>query len=331
MKKILLVAFFIIAQCTAALATACDISGNINPCTGTSTTYSSALTGVYSYQWSCTGGGVISGTGASVSVYWGSPGSANLTVVVRDAAMNVVCTDVQVVVVRPKPLPVISSSFISKCDSSRRTDKEKGTCFSACDSTWVTYTTPANSGSTYLWSVGSAGVMIANGNSVRVYWTTLGEHTLTVQETSAYGCIGIAEQCIKVVASPNAYFTTMPPAGGLGTIACLGQEVLFVDNSNAGGGTPLQALYWDFGDGNTAIQGYPADQAQSHAYDDSGQFLVTLVAVNACGCKDTFQQWVMVSGMPGPDIFCISTVCGGSTQQYYTDADCNGYNLSAVG
>lgn len=331
MKKTLLIFFWALAQYTVASAFACDISGNANPCTGTSTTYSSALTGVYSYQWSCTGGGVISGTGASVSVYWGSPGSGTITVVVRDAAMNVVCTDAQAVVVRPKPLPVISSSFVSKCDSSRGKGKEKGTCFAACDSTWMTYTTPANSGSTYIWSVGSAGVMIANGNSVQVYWTTLGEHTLTVQETSAYGCVGTVEQCIKVVASPNAHFTTMPPAGGLGTIACLGQEVLFVDNSNSGGGTPLQTLYWDFGDGNTAIQNYPADEAQSHAYNDSGQFLVTLVTVNACGCKDTFQQWVMVSGMPGPEIFCISTVCGGSKQQYYTDADCNGYNWSIVG
>lgn len=331
MKKTILFLLAIVAHWTLTLASVCEISGNANPCSGTSANYTSAITGTYTYQWSCTGGGVISGSGASISVFWGSVGAGTVTVVVRDVAMNVVCTDVQSVVVRPKPQPIISSSFVSKCDSSRSQGKDKVTCFAACDSTWMTYTTPANPGSTYVWTVGSAGVMIANGNSVQVYWTTLGEHTLSVQETSAYGCVGIAEQCIKVVASPNAQFSTMPAAGSLGTVACLGQEVLFVDQSNAGGGTPLQALYWDFGDGTTAVQSYPADEAASHAFSDSGQYLVTLVAVNACGCKDTFKQWVMVSGMPGPDIFCISTVCGGSTQQYYTDADCNGYNWSATG
>jgi len=98
------------------------------------------------------------------------------------------------------------------------------------------------------------------------------------------------------------------------TTACVGEEVIFSDGSNAGG--PLVGWAWDFGDGNT---GTTSDTANTYA--TAGTYNVTLEVLDAAGCTDdTLIQVVII----GPDtIIDVQSACGS-----YTWIDGNNYTAN---
>ena len=55
-----------------------------------------------------------------------------------------------------------------------------------------------------------------------------------------------------------------------------------------------------------------------------------LIVENQCHCKDTAKVTVIVANSVGPEIFCISTVCPGTTVTYHTNAHCGNYSWSVV-
>lgn len=316
------------------LAQTCTITGDSIVCAGAVETYTASVTGSgpYTYQWSAFGG-VASGSGTSTSVAWGNTASGQVTLVVRDVANNVVCTSLLNIIIKTKPVPVITPSSIVGCGEKR---SDQGTpngkpveeCFNICDSTWVTYTTPNHTGSTYAWNIaGAATVIPSTSNSIQVLWTNIGSGTVTVTETNNAGCVGSTSICVKIVGRPTAQFTSLNTITGGIIQACLNQTVQFIDQSFAGAGSPLTTYQWFFGDGGTASGTYPGLANETHAYASSGLKDVVLIVTNECFCKDTFKMQVNVSSTAGPDIFCISTVCPGTTVTYHTNATaCGGYN-----
>lgn len=313
-------------------AQTCDIVGPDSICVGQAANYSSAFnpSGPVSYQWSAFGGSV-SGSGSSVTVSW-FPGitAGQVTLVVRDALLNVLCTESFSVAILPQPTPAITPSYNVGCgivDREKRPgqDGHGDACINACDSTWITYSTPMNPGSTYQWIIdGSAQWSPSSANEQEVYWTGLGIATVTVIETNVQGCVGEHDICVNVVGRPQSAFTTLPaPSQGLVSV-CLGQEVIFLNQSQQGLGSPLYTYEWIWGDGNSTTQQAPAPSA-SHAFNTPGIFEVQLIVQNECRCKDTFSLQVHVDSLPGPEIFCISTVCPGTIVNYYSSEDCGSY------
>ncbi len=149
---------------------------------------------------------------------------------------------------------------------------------SVCDSTWVTYSVMDNVGSTYSWSVaGSATIIPYTSNTFQVMWTGAGAGVVKVTETSIYGCEGKDELCIKVVENPNALIDALPaPVSGLLT-ACLGQEIIFINNSNDGGGSPLWSYTWVWGDGTQTALDASTDGNTTHEYTSSGSYTVLFI------------------------------------------------------
>ncbi|MBK7408321.1 MAG: PKD domain-containing protein [Saprospirales bacterium] len=90
------------------------------------------------------------------------------------------------------------------------------------------------------------------------------------------------------------------------------------------------SFFWDFGDGNTSGAFQP-----THAYALPGSYTVTLIATKnnydaegnpLCCCADTATAIVVIDPLPGPDIYCISTLCAGDSSKYWTDAtNCGSY------
>lgn len=315
----------------------CSIDGDSQACANTVAVYNGAYTGSgtgpFTYQWSAFGG-VASGTGTSVTVAWGSSGSGQVTLVIRDAANNVVCTSLLNVSVNPAPLPVITPSGQVGCGEKREQGTPNGRpaeeCLTICDSTWVTYSTPAHAGSSYTWNItGAATVIPSVTNTIQVMWTSTGSGTVTVTETNSSGCTGSASACVKIVGRPNALFTSLNPLSAGVIQACLNQPVQFIDQSLPGSGSPLSTYQWIFGDGTSVSGTYPGMANETHSYSSSGLKEVMLIVENECHCKDTFSMMVDVSAVPGPDIFCVSTVCPGATVTYSTNASsCSGYTWS---
>lgn len=310
----------------------CPITGPINVCEKQTTTYSITPVPGETYTWNVTGG-TMTGSGSSISVTWSNVGAGTITLIVKDALNNVICTNLVNIVVHALPNPVITPSYISGCggrkDGSGQGGKEE--CLTACDSTNITYSTPNNPGSTYVWTVTGLANYTTSGNSVNVFWTGIGNGSIKVIETDVWGCSKETEICVEIVGKPQAAFTTMPGLSGPVVNACLNQTIQFIDQSTAGLGSPINSWTWNFGDGNFAFYAAPGIGNTSHAYSSPGTYTVMLVVENQCKCKDTAYVTVVVAPTVGPEIFCISTVCPDATVTYTTNATgCGGYNWSVT-
>ena len=188
---------------------ACPITGDSAVCESETVNYLSVTTGAgYDYEWNAFGGTIL-GTGSSAIVSWGTAGSGQVTLIVRNNLGAIVCADVHNITIHPNPEPFITPSFAAGClnDSFRNSlGKRDGLeCLPVCDSTWITYSTPNIAGSTYTWIVdGSATYTLSTTNEQMVYWTGVGVGGVKVIETSIYGCVGETEICVEIVPKPNA-------------------------------------------------------------------------------------------------------------------------------
>ena len=92
-----------------------QISGNFSVCEGETETYTISASGI-DYDWSATGGTVVSGNGTNtVDITWSSfTAPASIDVDVTDASFNITPYG-QGVVINAKPNTFITTSFTSQC------------------------------------------------------------------------------------------------------------------------------------------------------------------------------------------------------------------------
>ena len=134
----------------------------------------------------------------------------------------------------------------------------------------------------YLWSNGSTNASIFVGAGI---------YTVTV--TNALGCQN-SDSIIVFSNGPTANFSFTPSP-----IYSTTSPTLFTDLSYDANFSELSGWYWDFGDGNTSIEQNPA-----HIYADTGTYTITLVAIDANGCKDTISFTHKVIGeLKIPNVF----------------------------
>lgn len=339
-KQFSLILFFLLGFNFQIKAQVCNVIGDSIVCENEVVAYATSNTGIgFTYQWNALGG-VVVGVGSSINVTWANPGSGQVNLVVRNALNQIICTATKLITIYASPKPFILPSFVALCGAqdsigkgggSAGKDRKRDECLSVCDSTWVTYSVINHPGSTYSWQVlGSATVIPSVTNSIQVKWTGVGSGSIKVTETSVYGCLGIDELCVVVVAKPNASFTSLPAAVGGIINACLNQTIQFINTSNAGGGSPLWTHTWVWGDGNTTVLSGAGSGNASHQYAAAGSYNVMLIVENECHCKDTAFVKVVVDNKPGPDIQCVSTVCPGTTVTYNTNAVCPNYLWTVI-
>ena len=308
----------------------CTITGLVNVCENQTTAYTVSPTG-NSYVWNATGGGTIIGSGPTISVAWSGVGGGTVTVAVKDVFNNIICTGTYNVTIHAKPNPVITPSFIAGCGGRAGNRKDDPSCLVACDSTTIKYSTPFHAGSTYLWTVNGSAIWSSSSNVVTVYWTGVGAGSVKVLETNAWGCTREVEICIEIVGKPKSKFTTLPSPTGLVVNVCKNQIVQFINQSTPGVGSPIASFSWYFGDGGSAFLPGPSWGNTSYAYSTAGTYTVMLIVENECHCKDTSYATIVVANSVGPEIYCISTVCPGTTVKYLTNAqNCGTYAWSVT-
>lgn len=316
------------------ITTSCSIAGDTAVCEQEVQSYSSGYSGSYTYLWSAFGGTISgSNTMQNVTVNWGIAGTAQLSVIVKDSLNTVVCTKLITVIIHSLPKPEISSNFTADCRGRKdgaggNPDGSGVECDKVCDSSWIHYSTPYHSGSTYTWIVNGSLIYTASANDLDVFWTNIGPGSVKVIETNIYGCTAEAELCIEVIEKPTAKFTTLPAALYDTVTICLNQNIYFFNQSTDNGGSPIVSYEWQFGDGNNAFY-YPPDSGHTnHDYNLPGFYTAYLVVVNECGCRDTAFITIEVLDEPGPVISCISTVCPDAVMTYSTNVTCPTYNWS---
>ncbi|MBL7798809.1 MAG: PKD domain-containing protein [Saprospiraceae bacterium] len=229
---------------------------------------------------------------------------------------------IKIIVKCPKP----DCFFVNLEDYFPNNDPNGGTppndpgCIYACENSGAVYFVPYDTASTYSWSV-TGGTFVPGGNpaEIEVAWGAAGSGSISLTITNGNGETTVLEFCVDILPAPVAAF--QPSTDSL----CLNSPVSFTNNSSG-----ASMYFWDFGDGNVSGMFQP-----THQYAGPGTYTVTLIATNSnydnhgnplCCCADTAIATVFIDSLPGPDIYCISTLCAGDSSKYWTDAsNCGSY------
>ena len=193
-------------------------------------------------------------------------------------------------------------------------------CAYACENSGAAYFVPFVSGNTYSWSV-SGGTFVTGTNAaeIDVTWGAMGTGTVSLIITDANSQTRVLNLCVEVLQSPVAAFSASD------STLCLGSGVSFTNLSIGASG-----YFWDFGDGNNSTM-----PSTMYSYTSPGTYTVTLYATRdnyddrgnpLCCCTDSTSIVITVDSLPGPSIYCISTLCAFDSAMYWTDAtNCSSY------
>lgn len=274
-----------------------SISGNATPCTGMTYTYTTANVAGSTYSWSLPlfGGTITSGTTSNtITVEWTLSGARSVEVV----ETNGLCTATATLNVTVGKTP--TTTAISRTSP-------VGSVGQACAGQTITYTTPNNGTSTYLWTVTGGTISGANNtNSVMVNWTVTGNQTLTVLETTTgTTCSKTATQVVAVEDQPA------PTIAGPSPI-CSGNNGTYSVTA-----VPGHTYTWSISGGGTIISTTTASSVTVN-WTTAGTFTVTVVQKNASGnCQATANQSVQVDQTPSQTTIAGATaVCNGTSQAY---------------
>ncbi len=195
-----------------------------------------------------------------------------------------------------------------------------GACISACEHSTATYYVAYNPSNTYTWTV-TGGTFVTGGNpaEIVVTWGASGSGAVSLSINGGVPKV----YCVNILAAPVAGFTINDAS------PCLNSPVSFTNTSIGG-----SSYFWDFGDGNTSSMVNPV-----HTYGSPGQYTVCLSVMNSnfdpagnplCCCTDSICHEVIVDSLPGPNIYCLSTLCAFDSTKYWTDAaNCASYVWTA--
>jgi PKD repeat protein len=194
----------------------------------------------------------------------------------------------------------------------------------ACKNQAHTYlVTPNDPNFTYSWTITGGTPTTFTGNPAIITWGNGSQGTLQVIMVSKDSlCRDTIKRTVCLIDGPIANFTFSPNP------VCLNGTVCFNNTPSVG----ANSFYWDFGDGTSSTLPNPC-----HTYSPSGNYTVVLTVSSAqspdakdCGCKDTAQAVVNVSGLSGIDIHtddCRKMLCSGDTVTYCTSTvGCTGLN-----
>lgn len=215
--------------------------------------------------------------------------TAGTYTVTLTASTGANCSNMVSNTVTVNPLPTADFSFTDDC-------MDNGIGFT--DMSSVTNSTITG----WDWDFGDGSVHDNNQSPYHTY-TSSGQFNVTLEVTSAEGCIASVTMQPTVYPEPEPDFTAVD--------ACLGTPVDFQDNSNVSTGNIAQ-WDWDLGDGNTANT-----QNTSNDYVAAGTYNVMLSVVTDNGCTGDITLPVEVFDLPVAD-FTATEVCE-SNPTVFTD------------
>jgi PKD repeat protein len=126
----------------------------------------------------------------------------------------------------------------------------------------------------WAWSFDTPDFIHSDQKSVEYTFNSLGTKKVTLKVITENSCENTASIDVIVHPLPIPAFTIQP------TVIVPDYPVFFSNYSNLS-----QVYYWDFGDGNNSSEFEP-----THYYDRVGQHLITLNAISAAGCMNSFSR-----------------------------------------
>ena len=241
-----------------------SINGVISKCFGTTGAYYTALDKGASYNWTLSGGSIISGSGTdSITIQWNTVGINNVKVV-ETSAMG--CKDSVNTNITVNPNP--KTNIIGKNN--------------VCAGSNINYTTKLDTGASYVWNI-KGGVITSSSSSkdsIQATWGAAGTANLFVRETNKYGCVDSTVDTVQINATPQAKFSNIKN--------CQGTASNFIDSSST-----HSSQIWYFGNGDTSAALKP-----NYTYAKAGLYTASLVVKTAAGCTDSTSRSVEIDSTP---------------------------------
>ncbi len=169
-----------------------------------------------------------------------------------------------------------------------------------CSGSNVQFINTSDPANNYFWNFGDGTTLADTSHLLQPNYTYpgLGPYTVTLVINVGTACADTATQIVQL----SFVTTSMTPSNDS---ACVGQPVLFTDNSVPSPNSTLSSYWWDFGDMSTSTLQNP-----SHTYGSSGTYVVFHSATNSLGCNDTISQSIVVLAAPialaGNDTFACT-------------------------
>jgi gliding motility-associated-like protein len=136
----------------------------------------------------------------------------------------------------------------------------------------------------YNWDFGDGGTSAQQSPSHQ--FNSTGIYNISFIVHTQVGCSDTAHEIFRVVASPSIAVTG-------DSTACIHESMLHSGIFLATDTSKIE-WSWDFPNGNNTVGQNPPKQA----YDSSGNFIVTAIAINSSGCTDTVRKNIVVHPLP---------------------------------
>ncbi|MFA6059083.1 MAG: PKD domain-containing protein [Taibaiella sp.] len=280
-----------------------------------------------------TAGTILSTTNTTATIQWNTPGTIVIT-----ATANTGEVFTKTIVVGALPDPVVTSNVQLACQPLGEDPKEENrqrlkpdNCQWVCENSTVSYNAGGNAGSLYTWVVTGAASFTAFGDSCAVNWGAAGDGIVTVTETTTSGCHTTQSFCVKIISGPTAKFDA-PFDPNTPITVCTGSTLVLNDHSEGTSESPIVSWHWDFGDGHISNQAPGANNDPiTHQYDAAGEYEITLIVTNSCGCSASMSLRVLVKEAHPAVITCPRVACENETVDYFVDQPCDASSWSAEG
>ncbi len=226
-----------------------------------------------SIQWTVTGGQILGNTtGSAINVLWAGPGTGTISVTQTSAfgCDSAVSTNVRIVAT---PAPVIQIPNDS-----------------ACAYKIAHYSVTPVAGESYFWQVNGGRVLgDPTASEIDILWGAPGTGTLSLTQTSAFGCDSTVSAGINIVYTPT-------PIISLPNDTACENKIYTYSISNTSGETQL----WSVSGGQ--ILGDPTAGTINVLWAGPGTGTVTVTQVSSFGCDSTISAQVTIVQTPKPVI-----------------------------
>ncbi len=258
--------------------------GPTTVCEFSQASYTTPFVSGNTYNWTVSGGSVVTILNNSITVLWGTNGNGSITATATNSLQcdSSVTLNIQIA---PQPVPVINGPLI------------------VCTTTQTSYNVVSpQPGNTYAWTVMGGTISgPATGSSVNVLWNASGTATISVTETNNLGC----DSTVSV--SATALTLPSPQLAGPDTI-CEMQTVTYSTSMVTG-----NTYNWNVTGGTILSNNNNSITVQ---WSVSGNGLVTLTESNTSSCDSTISMGILIAPQPFPVINGPLTTCTTTTTSY---------------
>jgi gliding motility-associated-like protein len=254
------------------------INGSALLCALTSGTYSVTQVVGSSYSWSSTNGSINGSiTTSTITVSWGTPGVATVTVTETNA-FGCDSTITQNISLLANPIPVITGPN------------------SVCRLSGAAYSVAPFAGNTYNWSVTGGSINGApTASAINVSWGNGTSGTVTMTQTNSFGC----DSTISMNVTLNPF--PVPLMSGPTTACRLTGSTYSVFS------VPGDSYAWTVTGGS--INGPSNASSINVSWGNAASGIVTVTQTNSFGCDSTITRNVTLNPYPAPAITGPNSVC----------------------